>query len=79
MTKIKPEYIRPAIITALLLIIYSPTIWWMVDRWNAKDSYYSHGLLVPIVSLYVLWIKRDKLFAINPKPVNIGLWLMIAG
>jgi len=71
--------VRPAIITAFLLIIYSPTIWWMIDRWNAKDSYYSHGFLVPFVSLYVLWLKREKLLAIRPKPVAIGLWLLIAG
>ncbi|MEK7850024.1 MAG: exosortase/archaeosortase family protein [Candidatus Omnitrophota bacterium] len=76
---IKQEYVKPAIITALLLLIYSPTIWWMVDRWNAKDSYYSHGFLVPVVSLYVLWIKRDKLFSIKSKPLALGLWLLAAG
>ena len=76
---IKPQYVRPAIITAFLLVIYSPTIWWMVDRWNAKDSYYSHGFLVPFVSLYVLWAKREKLLSIRPKPAAIGLWLLIAG
>lgn len=76
---VKQQYIKPAIITALLLVIYSPTIWWMVDRWNAKDSYYSHGFLVPIVSLYVLWIKRSKLAAIKPKPHILGLWLLAAG
>ena len=73
------RYIKPAVITALLLIIYSPTIWWMVDRWNAKDSYYSHGILVPLVSLYVLWLKRNELARIKVKPVAWGLWLLIAG
>lgn len=76
---LKPQYARPAIITALLLIIYSPTIWWMVDRWNAKDSYYSHGFLVPVVSLYILWLKRDKLAKIKPKPAILGLWVLILG
>jgi exosortase len=75
----KSKYAKPAIITALLLIIYSPTIWWMVDRWNAKDSYYSHGFLVPVVSLYVLWLKREKIFSIKPKPMGSGLWLLAAG
>jgi exosortase len=73
------KYIKPGVITALLLIIYSPTIWWMVDRWNAKDSYYSHGILVPLVSLYVLWIKRDQLAQIKYKPMTLGLWLLIVG
>jgi len=76
---VKQEYVKSAIITALLLLIYSPTIWWMIDRWNAKDSYYSHGFLVPVVSLYVLWLKRDKLFSIKSKPLALGLWLLAAG
>jgi exosortase len=76
---LKAQYVKPAVITALLLAIYAPTIWWMVDRWNAKDSYYSHGFLVPLVSLYVLWLKKKKISAIKPKPVVFGLWLLIAG
>lgn len=76
---LKEQYVKPAVITALLLAIYAPTIWWMVDRWNAKDSYYSHGFLVPLVSLYVLWLKKKRLSAIKPKPVVLGLWLLIAG
>jgi exosortase len=75
----KSDYARPAIITALLLVIYSPTIWWMVDRWNAKDSYYSHGFLVPFVSLYVLWLKKDRLLAIGSRPLALGLWLVVVG
>jgi exosortase len=51
----------------------------MVDRWNAKDSYYSHGFLVPFVSLYVLWFKKDRLLAIKPRPIASGLWLIVAG
>lgn len=71
--------IKAAIITVLLLLIYSPTIWWMVDRWNARDSYYSHGFLVPVVSLFVLWLKREKLSAVKPNPVSWGLWIFLAG
>lgn len=76
---LKSQYLKPAIITTLLLVIYSPTIWWMIDRWNAKDSYYSHGPLVPLVSLYVLWMKRDRLSKIKAKPAALGLWLLIIG
>ena len=75
----KPQYAKPAIITALLAVIYSPTIWWMVDRWNAKDSYYSHGILVPVVSLYVLWLKRERLSQMKMKPAGWGLWFLVGG
>lgn len=77
--KIKAQYIKPAIITAALLVIYSPTIWWMVGRWSAADSYYSHGFLVPVVSLYCLWLKKERLKSIAARPLTSGLWLLIAG
>jgi exosortase len=76
---LKPRYIKPAVITALILLIYSPTIWWMVDRWNAHDSYYSHGFLVPVVSLYILWIKREKIVNMRLRPVGWGLALILVG
>jgi len=46
---------------------------WMVARWNDKISYggadYSHGWLIPFISLGVLWVKRRDLLS-APKAVN---------
>ena len=47
---------------ALLLLIYLPTLIDLVsDWWN--DSNYSHGFLIPLVSGYLIWKKRDDLRA----------------
>jgi len=73
------NHVRAAVITLLLLVIYSPTISWMVDRWNAHDSYYSHGFLVPFVSLYVLWTKRVRLSRMKLKPAAWGVGVIIGG
>ncbi|MDD5020010.1 MAG: exosortase [Candidatus Omnitrophica bacterium] len=73
------QYAKPAALTVLLAVIYSPTIGWMVDRWMAKDSYFSHGFLVPVVSLYIVWLKRRKLKAIKPRSVSWGLALIVGG
>ena len=78
-TGIRPNHLRTAVISLLLLIIYSPTISWMMDRWSAHDSYYSHGFLVPLVSLYILWIKRAKLSKMKLKPATWGVWLIVGG
>lgn len=43
----------------LLFIAYIPTIKWMIDRWLLPESYYGHGFLIPLVSLYVLWQRKD--------------------
>ena len=46
---------------------------WMVARWSDSLSYggadYSHGWLIPFVSLGVLWYKRRELLA-APKTIN---------
>lgn len=57
--KDKNNIIKFAICSALLLIVYIPTLKWMWDRWMAHESYYSHGILIPIVSLFILWQKRS--------------------
>lgn len=45
---------------------------WMLSRWNDSISYggadYSHGPLIPLVSLAVLWVKRRE-FLTAPKAV----------
>ncbi|MBF0478090.1 MAG: exosortase/archaeosortase family protein [Candidatus Omnitrophica bacterium] len=41
----------------LLILAYVPVIFWMWDRWFARDSYYSHGILIPFVSGYLIWQK----------------------
>lgn len=45
----------------LLFVAYIPTFKWMIDRWLAPESYYGHGFLIPIVSLYVAWQRRELL------------------
>lgn len=62
----------------LLLIAYIPTILWMTDRWFAKESYYGHGLLIPIVSLVIAWQKRGILKKIKPAGTMAGLWIIMA-
>ena len=79
MKEIIKKYYKVAIITLLLIAIYFPTIRWMIDRWSAHDSYFGHGFLVPFVSLYILWSKREKLKKMKSKPTNIGIIFMVVG
>jgi exosortase len=53
--------IKFASCVALLLIAYIPTILWMLDRWFEKESYYGHGFLIPLVSLFIAWQRRGLL------------------
>jgi exosortase len=43
------------------------------------NEYYSHGLLVPIISGYIIWNMRHVLASVEKKPSQGGLGLFIGG
>jgi len=57
---------RPALLAlaaaalALLGLAYWPTLVWLWGRWQT-DPFYSHGPLVPLVTLVLLWSRRERL------------------
>ena len=66
-------------VTVLFLLAYVPTFIWMWDRWFARDSYYSHGILIPFVSLFLVWQKRNDLAATEQKRSGWGMTLIVGG
>ncbi|MBI1977727.1 MAG: exosortase/archaeosortase family protein [Candidatus Omnitrophica bacterium] len=64
---------------ALLTYTYYPTFVWMVDRWLARDSYYSHGFLIPLVSGYWLWKKRRTLASVEMRNEGWGILILSIG
>lgn len=79
MPKILKNHIREVILALTLIYAYVPSFVWMWDRWFARDSYYSHGVLIPFVSLYLVWNKRHDLAAIVPSRSTWGLPLIVVG
>lgn len=67
-----------ALAAGILVWLYLPTFEWMVDRWNVRDSYYAHGFLIPLVTLFWLWQKRADLAAIKPESSAWGFPLLAA-
>ncbi len=54
---------------------------WMIARWGDKESFgadYSHGYLIPFVSLAVIWHKREEFFEAPKQICQAGLYLIIA-
>lgn len=59
--------------TALLLVFcYLKTFSQLYTTWLAADSYYLHGFLIPPVSLFFVWRKRQELLAEPVRPSWIG-------
>lgn len=63
----------------VMLIVYFPTLVWMWDRWWVRDSYYSHGILIPFVTLFLIYQIKDELAKIRFKESPWGMRLIITG
>ena len=50
----------------------------MSMQWS-EDPNYSHGFLVPVISAYLIWQKKDLLPKIPIKPANSGFILILFG
>lgn len=54
-------------LTILFAVIYFPTFSALIQMWWSSDDY-SHGFLVPFISLYLAWMKRGELSHARPLP-----------
>jgi exosortase len=74
---------RVLIFTSALIFIAVGALYWpvivpMVKQW-ASDDNYSHGFLVPIISLYLAYMRKNELYSANIHPCNAGLALVLFG
>lgn len=69
------DVVGGVIILVLVILLFSSTISWLVFNW-LNNSYYSHGFLVPLVSGFFLWRKRDVFARDGRNPSNLGLLVL---
>ncbi len=81
MTKLsiqKQTLIQIILITAVFLAVYQKAIRMLVSDWSA-DPNFSHGFLIPLVALYMVWHKKNELALIPPKPALSGVGVIVLG
>lgn len=66
----------PAIVV-LIILIYKNTFFWLYERYNAPDTYYSHGFLIPFIIGYLIWTKRKELTDIKVSETFLGPVLIV--
>lgn len=66
-------------IVLLFGITYLPVFATLYGKYVEVDSYYSHGFLIPLLSAFVIWWKRDGLKTMNVVPSRAGLWVLGGG
>jgi len=67
------------LIVLFFLIVFAPVYNPLIYRFTARDTYYSHGFLVPFVSLYLVFRRRKALKAIKPEPSFWGIPILAFG
>ncbi len=64
-------------ITLCAIFAYQGTLLWMLDRYLAADSYYSHGFLVPFVSLFFIFQHKKEILKTEQSSNALGLVLIV--
>jgi exosortase len=70
------SYIRMAIIGGLLFWLFNREVWGIVYTWFT-DSSWSHGILIPLFSLYFLNQTKNEILNASFKPNYLGLVLLV--
>lgn len=67
------------VVVILVILIYVPTFFWMKYKFLEEESNYSHGFLVPFISLFLIWKMKDELKEIPVTSSTKGLILLCVG
>jgi exosortase len=73
------RWLAPVVVVAgCLFWAYWPALREMVQRWS-HDPQYSHGYLVPLFAVYLLWSRRDRLAAVTFRTSWWGVLVLVGG
>ena len=56
---------------AVFVGLFWPTFLWMAERFEAHDSFYSHGWLIPFASAWLIWQRRAL---VRQMPHHASYW-----
>lgn len=70
--------VQVVLIAGLLAILYIKVLSDLAYTWWTEPSA-SHGLLIPPLVLYLVWLRRETIMAETPQPAAKGLWITAIG
>ena len=79
MSRARTGAVRMSIVVVLVLLAvaaFSGALLELINRWSRQEEY-SHGFLIPIIVLWLLWARRDALIASVGEPSWIGPVLIL--
>ncbi len=76
--KLSSLYLQILILALPFIGLFYHTIAHLVGDWSSNDNY-SHGFLIPLISGYMIWQKKDKLSEYPIRSSNWGLLIIALG
>ena len=74
----KLEALSILIFLGVLALLYMDPVASMVGEWYTDENY-SHGFLIPVISGYLLWQRKDELAKARISPANTGVLIAALG
>ncbi len=71
-------YVQIPMLLASFILLFNHTILELIKEWSSNDNY-SHGFLIPFITGYMIWQKKEELSKIPSIPCNWGLLFISAG
>ncbi len=71
-------WVRWLIVLVLFTLIYRRAFGDLWMNWSYDESYYSHGFLIPPISLFFVWRARQDLAKLSLQPANWGYLCLFA-
>jgi len=72
------ENILLGLIVLFIFLVYWHTFYWLVSKW-LTDPEYSYGFLIPVISGYIVWNKKEELARIPLDSSRWGLLVIALG
>ena len=66
-----------ALLVSSFIFCYVQVFADMAHQWWSL-SFYSYAFLIPVISAYLVWVRRDKLFGVKPLPHYMGGAVLLA-
>jgi exosortase D (VPLPA-CTERM-specific) len=67
-----------AVVMTVLGYLYADSLRFLMQTWLEDDNY-SHGPFIPLISLYLIWLRRAQLRAVERRGAWWGLPIVAAG
>ena len=78
MKALQSVYVQLSVLILSFGILFHHTIEALVKDWSTNDNY-SHGFLIPFITAYMIWQKKEKLSEYEFQPCVWGVLLLLMG